>query len=196
VVNRVSTHPSTAGQQSTNGANGGGRYRFGFDIGGTFTDFVLLDVEAGTSTAYKTLTTPREPAQAVLDGWRTLVAGAGLDAAEVELAVHGTTLITNALIERQGALTGLVTTRGFRDVLEMRKEMRYDIYDLLITLPDPLVPRPLRLEVDERLSASGAVLTPLDLQGLEEAAVQLRAAGVEAVAVSFLHAFTNPEHEL
>ena len=131
------------------------RYRFGFDIGGTFTDFVLVDGVSGAVRTYKTPTTPRDPARAVVEGWRTLVDAPDVGADAVELAVHGTTLITNALIERDGAVTGLVTTKGFRDVLEMRKEMRYDIYDLLITLPDPLVPRPLRLEVDERVAAGG-----------------------------------------
>jgi N-methylhydantoinase A len=178
-------------------ANGhsGARYRFGFDIGGTFTDFVLLDIGTGTSASYKTPTTPREPARAVLDGWRHLVAAQDIDGSAVEMAVHGTTLITNVLIEREGALTGLVTTRGFRDVLEMRKEMRYDIYDLLITLPDPIVSRPLRLEVDERLNGRGEVLTPLDESQLEEVAATFEQAGVEAIAVCFLHAFTNPVHE-
>jgi N-methylhydantoinase A len=171
------------------------RYRFGFDIGGTFTDFVLVDGVSGTVRTYKTLTTPRDPARAVVEGWRTLVGAADVGPDAVELAVHGTTLITNALIEREGAVTGLVTTKGFRDVLEMRKEMRYDIYDLLITLPEPLVPRPLRLEVDERVTAAGEVLRPLDLDELAQVAATFRAEGVEAVAVTFLHSYRNAEHE-
>jgi N-methylhydantoinase A len=175
--------------------NGRPRYRFGFDIGGTFTDFVLVDGVSGTVRTYKTLTTPRDPARAVVEGWRTLVGAADVGADAVELAVHGTTLITNALIEREGAVTGLVTTKGFRDVLEMRKEMRYDIYDLLITLPEPLVPRPLRLEVDERVTARGEVLRPLDLDELAQVAATFRAEGVEAVAVTFLHSYRNAEHE-
>lgn len=171
------------------------RFRFGFDIGGTFTDFVLIDTATGAVRTYKTLTTPRDPSRAVVEGWRALTGAPDVGPAAVELAVHGTTLITNALIEREGAVTGLVTTKGFRDVLEMRKEMRYDIYDLLITLPDPLVPRPLRLEVDERMSASGEVLTPLDVQELEPLAETLRAAEVEAVAVCFLHSYRSAAHE-
>lgn len=176
-------------------ARGGARYRFGFDIGGTFTDFVLLDLSSGAITTYKTLTTPHEPARAVLEGWNQLVAELGLDPEMVEMAVHGTTLITNALIERQGAVTGLVTTRGFRDVLEMRKEMRYDIYDLLITLPAPLVPRPLRLEVDERVDGQGRPVTALDVSRLEDLRSTFERTGVEAVAVCFLHSFQNPAHE-
>ena len=171
------------------------RFRFGFDIGGTFTDFVLVDGASGAVRTYKTLTTPADPARAVVEGWRTLVDASDVGADAIELAVHGTTLITNALIERAGAVTGLITTKGFRDVLEMRKEMRYDIYDLLITLPDPLVPRPLRLEVDERVTACGEVLRPLDFAELEQVAATFRAAGVEAVAVTFLHSYRNPAHE-
>jgi len=171
------------------------RFRFGFDIGGTFTDFVLVDGASGAVRTYKTLTTPADPARAVVEGWRTLVDASDVGADAIELAVHGTTLITNALIERAGAVTGLITTKGFRDVLEMRKEMRYDIYDLLITLPDPLVPRPLRLEVDERVTACGEVLRPLDVAELEQVAATFRAAGVEAVAVTFLHSYRNPAHE-
>ncbi len=171
------------------------RFRFGFDIGGTFTDFVLLDVESGAIQTYKTLTTPREPARAVLEGWRQLVDERGLAGEAVELAVHGTTLITNALIERRGAVTGLVTTRGFRDVLEMRKEMRYDIYDLLITLPEPLVPRPLRLEVGERINGRGEVLSELDVGELEAIQRAFEQTGVESIAVCFLHSFSNPMHE-
>ena len=173
----------------------GARFRLGFDIGGTFTDFVLVDAVSGAIRTYKTLTTPHEPVRAVVEGWRALVGDPAVAAADVELAVHGTTLITNALIAREGAVTGLITTRGFRDILEMRKEMRYDIYDLLITLPDPLVPRPLRLEVDERVNASGKILRHLELAELEDVAELFRQAGVEAVAVSFLHAYRNPAHE-
>ena len=185
----------TAAEAVRKTTSNGARYKFGFDIGGTFTDFVLMDVDSGATVTYKVLTTPHEPERAVLDGWRHLLDELSLDGRSVEMAVHGTTLITNALIERDGGVTGLVTTRGFRDVLEMRKEMRYDIYDLLITLPDPLVPRPLRLEVDERLNGRGEVVTPIDLSQLERAKETFVQAGVEAVAVCFLHSFSNPSHE-
>ena len=170
-------------------------YRFGFDIGGTFTDFVLINAQTGEMESYKTLTTPHEPSKAVLDGWQTLLARADLSGAEVETAIHGTTLITNALIERKGAKTAMITTKGFRDVLEMAKEMRYDIYDLLIVLPEPLVSRPLRLEVDERITAKGEVLTPLNVDDLENLKTKLETEGVEAVAVCYLHSFTNDAHE-
>ena len=173
----------------------GPNYRFGFDIGGTFTDFVLIDASTGEISSYKTLTTPADPSRAVMEGWEELLQNAGIDGSSVERAIHGTTLITNALIERKGANTALITTKGFRDILEMAKEMRYDIYDLLLVLPEPLVARPLRLEVDERINARGEVLTPLQTSELEVIANTLKDEGVEAVAVCYLHAFTNPEHE-
>ena len=170
-------------------------YRFGFDIGGTFTDFVLIDAASGEIASYKALTTPEDLSRAVVEGWEELLAGAGVAGGAVERAIHGTTLITNALIERKGAKTALITTKGFRDILEMAKEMRYDIYDLLLVLPDPLVERPLRFEVDERINARGEVLTPLKPAELEVLAATLADVGIEAVAVCYLHAFTNPEHE-
>ena len=156
-----------------------GSYRFGFDIGGTFTDFVLMNSSTGEISSYKTLTTPADPSRAVMEGWEELLQNAGIDGSSVERAIHGTTLITNALIERKGANTALITTKGFRDILEMAKEMRYDIYDLLLVLPEPLVARPLRLEVDERINARGEVLTPLQTSELEAIANTLKDEGVE-----------------
>ena len=177
----------------------GPRFRFGFDIGGTFTDFVLIDGESGEIHTYKTLTTPQVPEAAVMDGWNTLLARAGIDGSAVENAIHGTTLITNALIERKGAVTLLVTTSGFSDVLDTMREMRYDIYDLHSMQVTHLVPRPLRFEVEERLDGFGDVYEPLDVRGLEAMRATLEAAGVldkvEAIAVAFLHSFTNPIHE-
>ena len=167
--------------------------RFGFDIGGTFTDFVLIDQASGAISTHKTLTTPQDPTAAVLQGWQALVPPA--DAPHVASAIHGTTLFTNALIERKGGHTAFLTTRGFRDILEMGKEMRYDIYDLLLVLPEPLVVRRLRFEVEERLNGRGAVVTPLNEAELDAIADQLAAAKVEAVAICFLHSFTNPVHE-
>lgn len=167
--------------------------RFGFDIGGTFTDFVLIDAQTGEISTHKTLTTPQDPTLAVLKGWNQLVTAD--TASSVESAIHGTTLFTNALIERKGAHTAFLTTKGFRDILEMGKEMRYDIYDLLLVLPEPLVERGLRFEVEERMNAQGEVVTALDEQQLEEIAERIKEADVAALAVCFLHAFTNPAHE-
>ena len=171
------------------------RYRIGFDIGGTFTDFILLDESRAEIRLHKCLTTPDDPSIGALQGLAELVAGAGIDLADVAEIVHGTTLVTNALIERRGARLGLITTEGFRDILEMGTEQRYDIYDLFLQYPEPLVPRRRRLEVAERMDRDGNALMPLDLEAVRAAARKLAADGVEAIAVCFLHAYRNPAHE-
>jgi N-methylhydantoinase A len=167
--------------------------RLGVDIGGTFTD-VALEVGDKRYTA-KGLTTPRAPEDGVLAIVRSVIAEAGIAPPDVRLIIHGTTLATNALIERKGAKTALLTTEGFRDVVEIRHENRFEQYDLNIDLPPPLVPRRLRLPVRERIDAQGAVLAPLDDRSVARAVDTLAAQQVEAVAVGFLHSFTNPEHE-
>ncbi len=171
------------------------RYRIGFDIGGTFTDFILLDAAQSTIRLHKCLTTPQDPSVGALAGLAELVQAAGLTLADVGEIVHGTTLVTNALIERSGARLGLITTEGFRDILEMGTEQRYDIYDLFLQYPDPLVPRRRRLEVAERLDRDGNVVTPLDIEAAVAAAARLVADGCEAVAICFLHAYQNAAHE-
>ena len=171
-------------------------YRCGIDIGGTFTDLVLLDDDTGDLRLHKVLTTPEDPAAGAMTGLEELVAAHGRRIAECTTLVHGTTLVTNAVIERRGAATGLITTRGFRDILEMGREQRYDIYDLFLRYPDPLVPRRRRLEVDERVDRAGHEVRPLDEDGVLRCATSLAGAGVEAVAISFLHAYRNPAHEL
>ena len=172
-----------------------GSYRVGLDIGGTFTDLVLLDETTGELRLHKILTTPEDPARAALAGLLELCAAAGVAVGDVTVLVHGTTLVTNAIIERRGARTALLTTRGFRDILEMGKEQRYDIYDLFLRFPDPLVARRDRLEVDERVAADGELLTPLDRDAVRAVAERLAADGIEAVAVAFLHAYRNPANE-
>ncbi len=171
------------------------RYRIGFDIGGTFTDFILLDAERSEIRLHKCLTTPHDPSVGALEGLAELLLAAGLILADIGDVVHGTTLVTNALIERSGAHLGLITTRGFRDILEMGTEQRYDIYDLFLQFPDPLVPRRHRLEVAERMDRDGNVLTPLAAAEVRAAAQRLVADGVEAIAICFLHAYRNPAHE-
>lgn len=168
--------------------------RVGVDIGGTFTDLCVLD-ETGIVAVGKVLTTPDEPARAVEEGLKRTLAEAGLDAADVEQFVHGTTLVTNALIERKGSRTALLATAGFRDMLEMRREHRYELYDLLIELPAPLVPRHLRFDVPERILADGTVHTGLDEGYVARLGRELDARGIDAVAICFLHSFTNPVHE-
>jgi N-methylhydantoinase A len=167
----------------------------GVDVGGTFTDFVLLEQESGCIRFGKQLTTPDDPSRAVLQGIAALLAAAGEPASRVAHVIHGTTLVANALIERKGVDVALVTTRGFRDVLEIGRENRYDTYDLSIELPEPLVPRERRFEVTERLAASGEVLDAFDAADALATAQAVAASGAEAVAVCLLHAFRNPAHE-
>ncbi|MEX2355395.1 MAG: hydantoinase/oxoprolinase family protein [Thermaerobacterales bacterium] len=176
-------------------SSGIGRYRFGFDIGGTFTDFVLIDSETGQVETYKTLTTPSEPSKAVREGWRALLDRVAATGGEVATAIHATTLITNALIERKGADAALVTTDGFSDVLDTQREMRYDIYDLHSPPVTPLIPRTRRVEIKERLNSFGEVVEPLDDASVQKAIEQLREWGVRAVAVCFLHSYKNADHE-
>jgi N-methylhydantoinase A len=167
----------------------------GVDVGGTFTDLVAIDEASGTIHTAKTLTTPEDPSEAILSGINELLGRTGAQPSTVGELVHGTTLVVNALIERKGAATGLLTTRGFRDVLEIGQETRFDIYDLGMRRPVPLVPRWRRKTVTERLDAKGAVIGPLDEAEAIAAAGELVAGGVEAIAVSFLHAWANPVHE-
>jgi N-methylhydantoinase A len=169
--------------------------RIGVDIGGTFTDLVWVDDATGAVRVGKLLTTPKDPSQAVEQGVVAVLSDAGSTAGNVRSLIHGTTLATNALIERKGARTGLLTTAGFRDAVEIGREGRYDMYDLFIDQPTPLVPRHLRLEVAERMMADGGVRMPLDPVSARAAVAGLRAAGVEAVAICLLHAYRNPAHE-
>jgi N-methylhydantoinase A len=174
-------------------ATAGARIRLAADIGGTFTDVVLETPDARFSC--KVLTTPRQPELAVMEGVERLLAESGVAARDVGLFIHGTTLATNALIERKGARTALLTTEGFRDVLAMGYEKRFDAYDVDIEGPAPLVPRALRFTVRERIAADGSVLLPLDEAGVRAAAERMREAGVQAVAIGFLHAWAHPLHE-
>jgi 5-oxoprolinase (ATP-hydrolysing)/N-methylhydantoinase A len=171
------------------------RWRIGFDIGGTFTDFVLFDERDCAIRLHKRLTTPHDPAEAAITGLEEIAADAGIALREVGQIVHGTTLVTNAVIERKGAKLGLVTTRGFRDMLEAGREQRYNIYDLFLEFPEPLAPRQLRLEVTERIDRDGRVQVPLDPAQVRSVLNTLIEAGVQAVAVCFINAYRNAEHE-
>jgi len=165
------------------------------DIGGTFTDVVLELPGAGRVTT-KLLTTYTHPGEAVLKGIGQVLQQAGLSSGDIGLIIHGTTLATNALIERRGARTALLTTEGHRDALEMAHEDRFEQYDINIDRPRPLVPRHLRLPVHERLDCNGRVLIPLNEDSIESALPVLEEHGVESVAIGYLHAFVNPQHEL
>jgi N-methylhydantoinase A len=173
----------------------GRRLRVGIDIGGTFTDVLLSDDEVGRQWFGKTLTTPADPAVGVVTGLREVLASAGAAGADVRTVVHGTTLVTNAILERKGDVTALVTTRGFRDAVEIAREHRYDMYDIFLDLPKPIAARRLRFEVDERLLADGRVLVPLDEDQVRAVAREAATAGVRAVAVCFLHSYRNDAHE-
>ena len=171
--------------------------RIGIDVGGTFTDIVLVDDASGRIWMTKTLTTRKSLADGVLTGVEKALALASRSGRALEYLVHGTTIGTNALIERTGARTGLLTTEGFRDVLEIGRiqRPREGLYDLFVDNPPPLVPRVLRREVRERVDSRGAVITPLDETGARDAIQLLRGEQVESLAVSFLFSFLNPAHE-
>ncbi|MGH7266582.1 MAG: hydantoinase/oxoprolinase family protein, partial [Candidatus Rokuibacteriota bacterium] len=172
----------------------GQSFRVGFDVGGTFTDFALQAADGRLLTG-KRLTTPRDPARASVEGLRELIGEAGLGWADLVQAVHGTTLGSNVVIERKGRNVALLTTRGFRDVLLIGREKRYQLYDLFIEKPAPLVPRSRIREVTERIAADGEVLVPLDEPGLRATVRALAKEGVTSLAVCFLHAYANPAHE-
>ena len=167
--------------------------RLAVDIGGTFTDLALE--HDGKRTTIKVLTTSTAPEQGVLAGVGTILQSSGVAASDIGIVIHGTTLATNAVIERKGARTALITTQGFRDVIAMGNESRYDQYDLNIVLPEPLVPRYLRLPIPERLDNEGNILLPLDSAAVQAVIPVLQREGVESIAVGFLHAFVNPVHE-
>ena len=168
-------------------------FRLGADIGGTFTD-VALDCR-GKMLSTKVLTNYAAPEQAILDGIDEVLAQAGIGYGDLEIVIHGTTLATNALIERRGAKTAFVTTEGFRDVIEMRTESRFDQYDLNLILPTPLVPREDRFPIAGRIDAQGRELLALDEAALHKLADHIAAGGYGAVAIGFIHSYLNPAHE-
>jgi N-methylhydantoinase A len=167
--------------------------RLGADIGGTFTDVVLE--KEGEVFSTKVLTTYAAPENAIIDGMHQVCAKAGVTPDQIEQIIHGTTLATNALIERRGAKTALITTQGFRDVIEMRTESRFEQYDLNLTLPEPLLPRQFRFTVNERVNAKGEVMIDLDRAEVEAVAEQIAIGGFESVAVGLIHSYLNPAHE-
>lgn len=168
--------------------------RVGIDVGGTFTDFTVLDDETGAMRHFKVSSTPHDPSEAIGNGMAGF-AERGLSAADIVHYGHGTTVATNMVIERRGGRTGLLTTEGFRDVLEIGRQTRPDLFDMSVRKPDPLVARPLRIEVAERLGPDGQVIVPLDEAAVVEAAKRFREENVEAVAIGFLHSYRNAAHE-
>ncbi|BBK42957.1 hypothetical protein STVA_29770 [Allostella vacuolata] len=177
------------------GSDRQGTHRLAIDVGGTFTDVVVVDDRDGSLRFGKVLSTPHDPSEGSLTGATGTLDRHAIAAAGVGEVIHATTVATNAVLERRGAATGLITTRGFRDTLEMGRESRYDIYDFGLRLPEPLVPRQLRVEVDERLDHLGAVVRPLDEATVAAAVARLVDGGVRAIAISLLYSHLNPEHE-
>jgi N-methylhydantoinase A len=171
------------------------RFEIGVDVGGTFTDCVLADRESGSVWSCKVLTTHDLPSRAIFDGFGRLCETAGIEAADVERFVHTTTLVGNAVIEHHGQKTALIATRGFRDVLQLRREYRYDLFENLLEFPVPLIPRALSFEVDERIDARGEVLKPLQQDEVRRLAATLKAEAVESIAVALIHSYRNPAHE-
>jgi N-methylhydantoinase A/oxoprolinase/acetone carboxylase beta subunit len=171
------------------------RYRLGCDVGGTFTDFVLLDEMTGTFEIGKVLTTPKDPSEGIENGVAQLLIDRPGFLATTDNVIHGTTLVINAVIERTGAATALLTTQGFRDILEMRREIRYDMYDLGARYPVPLVERRHRREVVERIHPDGRVLRPFDAVATADVIRGCVTDAIESIAVCLLHAYANPAHE-
>ena len=168
----------------------------GVDVGGTFTDFAARNVATGELAIHKRPSTPGDPSEAILEGLRELQAKIGIAGADVGRFAHGTTVATNALLQRKGAAVGVVTTRGFRDLLEIGRQVRPAIYDLQVDAPPPLAARHRRLEVSERVGPDGAVIEPLTESGIAGVLDQLAGLdGVQGLAVCLLFSFVNPEHE-
>ncbi|MEP3208149.1 MAG: hydantoinase/oxoprolinase family protein [Maribacter sp.] len=169
--------------------------KLGIDIGGTFTDFVLFDNNSSQLYFAKTLTTYPDPTVGIFNGVKEIEEKFNFPVKNIDGIVHGTTLVTNAVIERKGAKTAFITTKGFEDVLEIGREMRYDIYDIFLTMPKPLVPRNLRMGIAERVDIEGNVITPLDEGTLKSLADTLKENGIEAVGICLLNSFANTSHE-
>ncbi|WP_417462979.1 hydantoinase/oxoprolinase family protein [Kordiimonas sp.] len=170
-------------------------YRIGFDVGGTFTDFTALDSDSGKALHFKTSSTPHDPSEAIETGLRHYLEELGIAPDDFAFVGHGTTVATNMVIERRGVPTGLITTKGARDVLEIGRQTRPHLFDYSITKPEPLVERYVRLEVSERLNADGDVLIPLDEDEVRAAAEKLRDEDMKAVAICFLHSYRDGRHE-
>lgn len=172
-------------------------YRLGCDIGGTFTDFVLVNDQTGAFRVNKCLTTPADPSEAVEQGIRELLGSQKTDVIpNIGEMIHGTTLVINAIIERKGARTGLITTKGFKDVLELGREIRYDAYNIFAEYPEPLVPRYLRKQAHERITSDGRVIRRIDPENVEKVLAELSEMGIESLAVCLINSYENPEHEI
>lgn len=174
---------------------GNGSFRLGCDIGGTFTDFVLVDDETGEFQTHKCLTTPSDPSDAVEEGVQQLENRLPGFMGSTEEFIHGTTLVINAIIERKGAVTGLITTQGFRDVLELGREIRYDAYDIFSEYPEPLIPRFLRREIRERIGSDGRIIVSPSAEEVATVLKELLDKGIQSLAICLINSYENPVHE-
>lgn len=193
-MNEPATMTQTVDTDGRIDADARRRVRVGVDIGGTFTDLCVVEQDRIVGVG-KTLTTPHDPARGVETVFSEVLDRLGISPPDVDLVVHGTTLVTNAILERRGSRTALLCTEGFRDVLEIARERRYELYDLMVELPRPLVPRHLRIDVPERVLADGTVAVELDEAHVATVTRELVDAGVDAVAIAFLHSFRSDGHE-
>ena len=173
---------------------GNGSFRLGCDIGGTFTDFVLVDDETGEFQTHKCLTTPSDPSDAVEEGVQQLGNRLPGFMDSTEAFIHGTTLVINAIIERKGAVTGLITTRGFRDGLELGREIRYDAYDIFSEYPEPLIPRFLRSEIKERIGSDVRIIVSPSSEEIVTVIKELQDNGIQSLAVCLIKSYENPIH--
>ena len=167
----------------------------GLDIGGTFTDVYMLEPDSGRTARFKSLTTTDDPARGAVEAMMAALDEADASPGQIGVVLHATTLVANALIERRGASTALVTTRGFEDLLNIAREKKYDIYDIFLEKPPPLAPRERCFGVGERIAADGSVIEPVDTDSMGGIFADIVASGAEAVAVCLLHSYVNPEHE-
>ena len=170
-------------------------FRLGVDIGGTFTDAILISERTGQVWSEKVLTTPRDPSEGFMSVVGRLLTHSAIDKSSLQSLVHATTVATNAVIERKGARAGLLVTEGFRDILEIARQIRHELYNLQTDKPVPLIPRRHCVEIRERLDYRGEVLTPLDEESVVDAVRKLQHAGVDSIAVCLLHSYRNPIHE-
>ncbi len=168
----------------------------GIDTGGTFTDLVLIDLTTGIYCFHKLPTTADDPSRGILDGLDAIVERAGMQCRDIQVLTLGTTIATNAVLQGRTARTGMLTTRGFRDVIELARQRRPHMFNLDVAKPIPPAPRDCRHDIAERLAPDGTVVTPLAIDDVQQAIAALKHQDVEAVAICFLHAYTNPEHEL
>ena len=170
------------------------KYLLGIDVGGTFTDIACISNE-GDAFTYKLLSTPEDYTLAIINGVKEILSLHNIDPGDIAGVAHGCTVATNAILEHKGALTGLITTKGFRDILEIRRYRMPVLYDIHWQKPLPLATREYRLEIDERVDASGKILKALDEQGVKDSAKKLISKGVESIAICFLNSYVNPSHE-